>query len=736
MAVGDGDHVAGREVRRLYWRRVRLLQSAYAASFLLASQCSARGEPTVGEQRQMRQIPRIVWGASRPSAACPQLWLALAVLAGILHGTFGARGDEPSPENSEIPLDADDYDHWAFRPLERPSLPSVRNPDWSRHPLDRFVQALHEQRQVTPANRAADRTLLRRLTYDLTGLPPSQDDIGTFAADSGPDRIARLADRLLAAPTYGEHAARFWLDLARFAETDGFEHDLPRPDAWRYRDWVIAAWNADLPFDQFVQLQIAGDLLAPNTPDGLIATGFLLAGPDMPDLNLADERRHVVLNELTGAVSAVFLGLQMGCAECHDHKTDPISQADFYRLRAHFDSLELFRPLPLPGSNSPNAMARAVKQDASRVSHLYLRGDFRHPGPVVRPAPPRIAERFATSRDKTLPPRVESGTATAQAIDASPSAARLALAKWLTAPDRPLFSRVAVNRIWQEHFGSGLVESSSDFGLLGDLPSHPELLDWLADEWPRQGWSVKRLRRDIVLSATYQQASGGPSVDSARQRGPTDSANRLLRGQNRRRLTGESLRDALLAVSGTLNRTPGGPGVRPPLPPEVVATLLKKQWDESPDARDHHRRSVYVFVRRNLPFPIFAAFDRPDRNATCPARGVSTTAPQSLVLWNSDFAVSSAEALAAEVLGAANQTDARLEVLFERALTRRPTDSERTEASTWLAERSESYRRGSRRGGDLGLAGGRLTARDPAVAAAWVDLCRTLLNLNEFLYID
>ena len=462
------------------------------------------------------------------------------------------REEKPSSSESyvEPPLADDARDHWAFRPLAPVELPVVRDATWAQVGLDRFLQGRQEREGLVPLPPAARHVWWRRASYDLRGLPPELEELTELEEEAGVDGPSRAVDRWLASPRFGERWSRPWLDLARFAETDGFEHDLVRPEAWRYRDWVVDAWNQDMSFDQFVRWQIAGDLVAPGEPAAAIATGFLLCGPDMPDLNRQDERRHMVLNEMTGTLGAVFLGLQLGCAECHDHKYDPLSLADFYRLRACFESTDLFRDHPLgrndtrlesdrppylrASAGAAEWRGRSLKetQQASTSARWYVRGDYRRPGGSVEPAAPRVLS--SESRWKS----------------AEEVPARRKLADWLAGDSQPIVDRVAVNRLWQELFGAGLVTTPSDFGQLGSAPSHPELLDWLVHRWRQQGRSPKRWIRDVMLSAAYGQASGiatveGESKWSAERRDALaanlrlarklDAHNRWLVGQNRKR---------------------------------------------------------------------------------------------------------------------------------------------------------------------------------------------------------
>ncbi len=661
-------------------------------------------------------------------------------------------------EAAEPEISAADREHWSFQPLVAPTIPeSAANPS---NPVDAFLdQRLKDDRlsAVKPADR---RVLIRRLTFDLTGLPPTPEAITEFLSDGAPDAWERLVDRLLSSPAYGERWAQHWLDLARFAETDGFEFDHVRPNAWRYRDWVIAAFNRDLSFAEFVRNQIAGDLLLPDDPQAAIATGFLLCGPDMVDINDQEERRHTVLNELTGTVGSAFLGLSVGCAQCHDHKTDPVSHLDFYRLRAFFASGDLFKdqPVATPEELAAFQQARKVigpleserkriddvarkrlreqnpdmqpstkdllaaltdderrrrdeltaaladtpavpeiphgrvyREGAPRTSHLAIRGDHRRPGPIVEAAVLRIVAANGTTTGET----------------------RAGLARELTRPDHPLTWRVMANRIWQFHFGEGLVRSASDFGLGGSEPSHPELLDWLATELARRDGSLKSLHRLLVTSSAYQRAAR-PGDSAAEQRiwhdlAAADPQNRLWGRMTPRRLEGEAIRDAMLAAAGVLGERRGGPGVRPPLPQELIGTLLKNQWVVSPDKDDHRRRSIYLFVRRNLRYPLFEVFDRPDTNATCPRRAKSTVAPQALALLNSELSTTLAAELAQRIEREISSSDQRVERALVLTLGRLPTPDEQTETQSLLKQEP-----------DDGL---RL-------------LCLALFNANEFLYVD
>ncbi len=542
------------------------------------------------------------------------------------------------PVKNEPPITAKDREHWAFQPLAKADVET------------RLEELLPPE--SAPADAA---TLIRRVTFDLTGLPPDPNTLTELTETS----YAALVDRLLSSPRYGEHWAQWWLDLARFAETDGYEYDTERSRAWQYRDWIIQALNDDMPFDQFVQFQIAGDQLSKAHET---ATGFLFAVPDMPDLNNQSERRHVLLNDITTTVGSVGLGLTIGCAQCHDHPYDPISQADFYRLRAFFDNTVM------PKERKPLGPSVRVFTEGVPASTVFIRGDFKRPGPEIQAAIPRL---FGST--------------------AQPN--RAAFARWLANEDNALFLRAIVNRIWQQHLGKPLSAVPGDLGHQGEAPTNPALLDWLATQLPKTGWSLKKLHRLIVLSPTYRQAK-----------------------LPQRRLTGEMLRDAMLAVSGQLNLKTGGPSVRLPMPKEIRDTLLKDQYKVTPDISEHTRRSIYIFARRNVRHPLFDLFDRPDAQISCARRNESTTAPQALALLNSEFAHDTAAKLAKSLTQTHGSDIPELMTAATRlCLSRIPTEIEITTGSTFIEQQTK------------------LTG---SLNAALADYCLALLNSNEFLFVD
>ncbi len=606
-------------------------------------------------------------------------------------------GENASGDYVENLITESDRDHWSLRPRANVRAPKSAFPDWRHNEIDDFIAADLEREGLTPQPEAARRTFIRRVTLNLTGLPPTPEETAGFVGDQSPEAFGTLVDRLLASPAYGERWAQHWLDLARFAETDGFEHDNVRPDAWRYRDWVIDAFNGDMPYDRFIRLQIAGDQLEPDNTAAAIATQFCVSGPDMPDINSQDERRHTLLNELTATVGEVILGLQIGCAQCHDHKYDPISQADFYRLRAIFEPA-----ISLKKDSSVTGLHEQAPYEL--VSHVMIRGDFRRPGPKISPDVLRVLN--SESLRFELSPQGNS------------DGRRIALANWLADPDHPLTARVIVNRIWQHHFGTGLSETPSDFGVMGTEPANQQLLDWLANRLVENGWSMKQLHRMIVTSATYRQRSrlsDDATVDEKTEWNQVlrkDPDIRLLSRFPRQRLQGEVIRDAMLHAAGVLNQKAGGPGIRPPLPAELRGTLLKDQWTVTEDETEHTRRSIYVFARRNLRFPIFDAFDRPAANGSCSKRTVSTTAPQALHLLNSEFSLKMAELVARQISKDHFDRNEQISRSFARILNREPTADERTTMNAFLDESQDEKLHGM------------------------THLCLSLLNCNEFIFVD
>jgi hypothetical protein len=520
--------------------------------------------------------------------------MRILLFVGLLLAPVVVRAEATAATEREIT--DDERDHWAYHPLAQVSVPSVIDPRWNRNPVDAFVKSMLEEKGLRPLPAVGRATLLRRVTLDLTGLPPTPPEIQAFLEDDRPDAYEQVVERLLASSAYGERWAQHWLDLARFAESDGFEHDLVRPNAWRYREWVIDALNRDLPYDEFLRMQIAGDEIRPGDPQAAIATGFLLCGPDMPDINLQEERRHFVLNEMTATVGSAFLGLQFGCAQCHDHKYDPITLHDFYQLRAFFESIEIFKDHPIP---SQSELANRAKAEAAIPAEIRAkqkrhhdlleigRARFREKNPDIRPSEKQAlaelskgeqVERAAIDkeiRDATLLPPLTAGRVVREG---KRQQARLYLRGDFRQPgpvvqcsfpsvlgeDHPLVLRVIVNRLWQWHFGRGLVYSASDFGIMGYAPTHPALLDWLAARFVQDGWSFKAMHRLLVTSETYRLACGPYDASWSEETAAdaeavwehasgVDPENEHLWRRDRQRLDGESIRDAMLFASERLS---------------------------------------------------------------------------------------------------------------------------------------------------------------------------------------
>lgn len=711
---------------------------------------------------------------------------------------------------------------WSLKAVAREDPPAVRDQSWARNPIDSFVLAKLETAGVKPSPEADRATLLRRVTLDLTGLPPTPQEQRAFLADQRPDAYERVVDRLLDSLHYGERWARQWLDLARYADSDGYEKDLPRPHAWRWRQWVIEALNADMPFDQFTVAQLGGDLLP---GDARIATGF--------HRNTLKNREGGVKREQTffeetvdrvNTVSTVWLGLTVGCAQCHDHKFDPISQKDYYQMYAFFDNVgEDMVDAPMPGENGPYAAKRneyLSKRQELLVSHNVLElmppweeklklaakspgkwpdwditydvmfqmtdggekylwvdparrtykqqemlvdyfidwyhfvvpkeryeelkykelkkqlRDLKHAYPQLSQAAviEESAERHPTflrvrgdyQRNgievqpmtlSALPPLKRDGRTT-----------RLDLARWIVSRDNPLTARVAVNRMWQEFFGRGLVRSSEDFGNQGDKPTHPELLDWLAADFQDNGWRVKRMHKQIVMSATYRQSSTArPELDER------DPENELLSRQNRLRLPAEAIRDSALSASGLLNKAVGGKSVFPAQPSSVAELTYSwdaERWTESKGA-DKYRRGLYVFYQRTAPYPLLVNFDAPDTNVSASQRRRSNTPLQALNLLNDPAFLEAAQALARRIATSEHTDfDGRLDFAFMLCLGRQPTPGERR----IMRENHRSYKalldRDRQALNDL-VPGG--SAGDSLEMAAWTGLSRVLLNLDEFV---
>jgi hypothetical protein len=568
-------------------------------------------------------------------------------------------------------------EHWAFQPVRRPTVPAVQATDRVRNPIDAFVLARLEASGLTLSPEADRRTLIRRLYLDLLGLPPKPAAVAAFVEDRSPDAYDRLVDRLLESPHFGERWGRHWLDLARFAESDGYENDALRPNAWRFRDWVVRAVNADLPFDRFTIEQLAGDLLPGATLDQKTAAGFhrntLWNSAASGD---KEEFRTLAVKDRTDTTGLAWMGLTLGCAQCHGHKYDPVAHREYYQLYAFFNRTDNDDVKLADGK-----AAVATLKEVSRPTRIHTRGNFLRPGPEVVPNTPAF-----------LPPLKPRG----------PSADRLDLARWLVEPGHPLTARVAVNRFWMHLFGAGLVRTPENFGVNGAKPAHPELLDWLASEFVRRGWSRKAMIRLIVTSAAYRQTS------TVRPGQPAD--NELLARQNRFRVEAEIVRDLALTTSGLLTPAVGGPSIVPPFPDGLLDQKFTNEALKMPGT-DRHRRGLYIHVQRTLPHPTLAAFDGADGNQPCPRRDRSVTPLQALTLLNDPVFVECARALGERLRVVATSDDERIRFGFEVCVGRMPSDRERKVVTELIAAQRTAG------------------AKDIAV---WLGLARVLLNLEEF----
>jgi hypothetical protein len=544
--------------------------------------------------------------------------------------------------------------HWAFEKPVRHEPPTVSDPRWPVNAIDRFVLARLDREGLKPSPEAGRYTLARRLALDLTGLPPSPAMVEAFVRDRSPQAYERFVDKLLAMPQYGERWARVWLDLARYADTQGYEKDNRRT-IWPYRDWVVKAFNENMPFDQFTVRQIAGDLLPDAQPDDLIATGFHRNTMTNTEGGTDDEEfRDLAVKDRVATTGQVWMGLTWGCAQCHSHKYDPLSHKEFYQLYAFFNQSEDSdkpddRPVLRIGQAS-TLILRELESGKRRTTRIHERGNFLNPGAEVQPAAPEAFHPMAADAPRN----------------------RLGLAQWLVSSENPLTARVQVNRYWARLWGRGLVESEEDFGTQGAAPVHPELLDWLATEFVRLNWDMKALLKTMVMSATYRQAS-----DVAPALLEKDPYNRLLARGARYRLDAEAVRDQALAVSGLLSGRMGGPPVMPWQPEGIWQVVYNGETWRTSAGEDRYRRSLYTFLRRTAPYPTMITYDAPT-GETCTIRRVRTNTPlQALASLNDPVSMEAAQQLALRVLAEAGGSDkARAERMMQRILVRPPFKEE------------------------------------------------------------
>jgi mono/diheme cytochrome c family protein len=728
--------------------------------------------------------------------------------------------------------------HWAFVPPVRPAVPAVKSKAWPRNAIDHFILAKLEERGWQPPAPAEKRVLLRRVFLDLTGIPPTLAEQDKFLADKSPDVFAKLVDDLLARTSYGERWGRHWLDLARYAETNGYERDAAKPNVWRYRDYVIAAFNSDKPYDRFIREQIAGDELPDANAETLIATGFHRLGPwdDEPADPVQDRADQV--DDMIRTTSQAFLGVTLGCARCHDHKFDPLTARDYYSLAAVFAPLKRTQSgrtdLDAPVGTRAELAALALRDKRIAVltkemdsARATFRAEFLANGKSTLPADALAAFRTESKQQtpaqkdlvsrftlrleqdvsKALPAELRQKDVLTQVaifelrratpdlprgyISGEPSPAtpksfvllrgsahslgpevfpavpvaltakqpefpapdefttrrRLTVANWIASADNPLTARVLVNRVWQHHFGEGLVRTASDFGLIGTAPTHPELLDWLADWFVKEGgWSVKKLHRLILGSATWQQSSSYASrfthyepakrkdvirKKTASEPNELDPENLLLSRFPYRRLEVEAIRDSMLAVSGRLNPRVGGPSMYPEVPKEALAgssdpDKIWKPFDEA----DASRRTVYAFLKRSFMVPMLEVLDVCDTTQSSDKRAVTSVAPQALTLFNGEFVNRQARHFADRLRREAGPLPAdKIQLAWRLALARPPKPEELAAMQRFLADETAHQLREA-------TAASKSISPDEATHAALTQMCRVVLNLNEFVYPD
>lgn len=737
---------------------------------------------------------------------------------------------------------------WSYQPVTAPAIPTVQNKNWARTPIDAFVLAKLEAKKLKPSRDAERAVYIRRATLDTLGYIPTPDEVQAFVNDRSPQAYEKLVDRLLASPHYGERQARRWLDLARYADSTGFQNDNTRPNMWRYRDYVIASFNQDKPYDQFVKEQIAGDELAPDDKDSLIATGFLAGYPDNYNSRDLIQRKYQITTDITDTVGQVFLAQTVGCARCHDHKFDKISQKEYFQLQSFFantsevntikasigeferqyqeqdtkwreatkdlreqrkaildsvrekglkfhkeryltDSREaIFKPESqwTPQDRWVNHRLDNVTSDADIFAYLKFTAEE-----VDKSAPeydPTNVEKYAqykkltealkqfdslkpaTGSDKItamtelghpdapptfklfggaqerpveevqpgFPAAIANGQEAHVVATSTSSGRRTALANWIASASNPLTARVYVNRVWNEYFGTGIVKTVSDFGRAGDRPTNPELLDYLADSLIKSGWHSKPLHRQILLSSVYRQSS-----DYRTDAYTLDPEDKLLAVFPRKRLDAEQIRDSLLVAAGQLNEKIGGPSVFPPLPKGLIGGkdfYDNPAWTISKDKDDWNRRSLYIFTRRSLAYPMLETFDMASPQQVHSKRDVTTTPLQALTLYNSDLVFRWSQELAGRVIhDVGDDQTKQLDRLYQILFARNPDSSERSTLLAFLQSQEKVIKaKAADSDGTLALAEpvgqANTPLTDPIRASAFVDLVHTVANSNDFSY--
>lgn len=755
--------------------------------------------------------------------------IALSLLLGLSAANIYAITDE-KPAATSRP--------WAYQPVRSPELPSVKLKNWVRTPVDAFVLARLETAGIKPSQDVDRATFIRRATLDAWGIIPTPEEVQSFVNDKSPKAYETLVDRLLASPHFGERQARRWLDLARYADSAGFQNDQTRPNNWRYRDYVINAFNQDKPFDRFIKEQLAGDELWPDSQEAKVATGFLAGYPDNSNSRDLVQRKYQIATDMTDLVGETFLAATIGCARCHNHKADKVSQKEYFQLQAFFANTSFDEKIPAIKGEQELAYDKAQAQyrEATKdirtkqkaiLDTVRAKGEQYHKERYLTDSRESIfkpekdwtpLDRWVNFRLKTvtteadiaaylklsaedkdsaefdannvdkwkeyqkltaelkkfdkLKPSKGSSTLTAAtelghpdspptfvrfggvherpteevqpgfpalwAGDEKPnivptatsSGRRTALANWIASPSNPLTARVYVNRVWSQYFANGIVATVADFGRAGQKPTHPELLDYLADNFVKNGWSVKQLHRQILLSSVYRESSAYRE-DVAK----LDPDNKLLAVYPRKRLEAEEIRDSLLTASGQLENVIGGPAVFPAIPGNLNAGNL---WDASKDPHDQNRRSVYIFVRRSVPYPLLQNFDPADPSHPHHKRDVTTTPLQALTLFNSDIVFGWSQALAGRIIqDAGTDENAQLNQLYKVLFSREPSKTEKLALKDFLKEQEKVIEQKSTNGKfEVALPTGLKQSQpiNPIKAAAFVDLVHTVANSNDFAY--
>ena len=633
---------------------------------------------------------------------------------------------------------------WAFQPRKNVAVPVLASPaakKWVKTPIDAFIFRNLNKADLQPAPEADRLTLIRRITYDLHGVPPAPEEIDAFLKDKSPNAWAKVVDRLLASEKYGEQWGRHWLDVVRFAETDGYEYDTHRPDAYRYRDYVVRSFNTDKPYNAFVKEQLAGDEMDSANEEYLIASGFNRLGPlrkNVGNQKVAGSRNEI-LTEMTNIVGAAYLGVTVGCARCHDHKFDPFCQSDYYRMMGYFAQTQP-HDLVQASAQEQEAWKEKAAPVQKQITDLQLKmkiaPETEKNGLAMQlddledklPAPLRSVYTVSDDAKNATPIEVlfhgdylqptakvgarPLGILLPEGVPEKPvdlEKPRLELASWIADPANPLTARVMVNRVWEYHFGRGIVSTPNDFGRMGGKPSDPELLDYLANQFVAGGWKLKPLQRMILLSSTYRQASDSPLETLAMEK---DSENALLWKFSRRRLEAEEIRDSMLAISGRLNPKAGGPSVMVPIDQDLVKMLKRPQyWVTTRDKAEYDRRSIYMIYKRNLQLPFMGVFDAPDSLLSCPRREQATHAPQALEMTNGATSNQLAEVFAQRLRTEAKTTPARIDRAWRLAVGRPPTAKEKSLALAFISA-------------------------DPDNPLALKELALDIFNLNAFLYVN